>query len=196
MTPRNRTGWKAYRSSSPPQYLQKRAFTQNGFGGSGFQTSLSPGATVSGQPRFYSPLHTPSNWQIPTRRKEIYQWCRFFANYEPKVAAALDFYSQFPVTDFENVVDDPVVKKFYDNLKRELRLIHWLKVIAYEYYCLGDAFVFADIYCPICNGTGEVPNTRDRKTNTWQPCNHEGGSFVSLTVLNPDWIEGIVPESG
>jgi very-short-patch-repair endonuclease len=190
MNPKNRTGWRAYRSSTIPNYLQRRAFTGNGIGGgNGFSTSLSPGATVTGQPRFYSPLHTPSNWQIPTRRKEIYQWCRFFANYEPKVAAALDFYSQFPVTDFENVVNDPVVKKFYDDLKRELRIVHWLKIIAYEYYCLGDAFVFSDIHCPTCGGTGTIPGTHDRTQNTWQTCNHEGGTFTGLTVLNPDWVE-------
>jgi len=30
--------------------------------------------TVYTQPHFYSPLHTPQNWQIPSRREEIYQW--------------------------------------------------------------------------------------------------------------------------
>ena len=47
------------------------------------------------QPQFYSPLHTPQNWQIPAKRREVYQWLRYFAENEPKVAAALDFYSCF-----------------------------------------------------------------------------------------------------
>jgi very-short-patch-repair endonuclease len=47
------------------------------------------------QPQFYSPLHTPQNWQIPSKRREIYSWLRYFVENEPKVAAAIDFYSCF-----------------------------------------------------------------------------------------------------
>jgi hypothetical protein len=35
------------------------------------------------QPMFFSPLHTPQNWQIASRRKEIYQWARFYYENEP-----------------------------------------------------------------------------------------------------------------
>jgi very-short-patch-repair endonuclease/intein/homing endonuclease len=48
------------------------------------------------QPQFYSPLHTPQNWQIPSKRREIMQWCRYFYENEPKVAAAIDFYCFTP----------------------------------------------------------------------------------------------------
>lgn len=42
-------------------------------------TPMRRSAQVSGnviytQPSFFSPLHTPQNWQIPTKRREIYQW--------------------------------------------------------------------------------------------------------------------------
>lgn len=32
-------------------------------------------STVYGQPQFFSPVHTPINWQIPSKRLEQYQWC-------------------------------------------------------------------------------------------------------------------------
>lgn len=32
------------------------------------------GGIIYGQPQFFSPVHTPMNWQIPSKRKEIYQW--------------------------------------------------------------------------------------------------------------------------
>jgi very-short-patch-repair endonuclease/intein/homing endonuclease len=50
------------------------------------------------QPMFFSPLHTPQNWQIASRRKEIYQWARFYYENEPKVAAGVDFYCFTPHT--------------------------------------------------------------------------------------------------
>jgi very-short-patch-repair endonuclease/intein/homing endonuclease len=30
------------------------------------------------QPMFFSPMHTPQSWQIASKRKEIYTWCRFY----------------------------------------------------------------------------------------------------------------------
>jgi len=32
------------------------------------------GSTMYTSPTFYSPIHTATNWQIPTKRKEVYQW--------------------------------------------------------------------------------------------------------------------------
>ncbi len=51
------------------------------------------------QPMWFSPLHTPQNWQIASKRREIYQWDRFFYENEPKVAAAIDFYCFTPETE-------------------------------------------------------------------------------------------------
>ena len=32
------------------------------------------GNILSTPPQFYSPIHTPTNWQIPTKRREVYLW--------------------------------------------------------------------------------------------------------------------------
>ena len=54
--------------------------------------------TMQTQPMWFSPLHTPQNWQIASKRREIYQWNRFWYENEPKVAAAIDFYCFTPET--------------------------------------------------------------------------------------------------
>ena len=37
--------------------------------------AIGGGASVTmTQPMFFSPLHTPQNWQIASKRREIYQW--------------------------------------------------------------------------------------------------------------------------
>jgi len=54
-------------------------------------------STIFTQPMFFSPLHTPQAWQIASKRKEVYQWARFYYENEPKCAAGVDFYSGFSV---------------------------------------------------------------------------------------------------
>lgn len=114
--------------------------------------------------------------------------CRFFASNEPKVASALDIYSQLPVTDFENVCEDETVTAYYDELDRQLKINDWLPRIAYEYFCIGDVFIFANVACKICGGSGIVPGSL-KKDGSYIPCAHEGGTFHSLTMLSPDWVE-------
>lgn len=151
-----------------------------------FDALATPGNTLTGQPRFYSPLHTPSNWQIPQKRQEVYVWARFFGTMEPKVAAALDFYSQFPTcTGFDNVCEDDRIKEYYDDIARRLNLDDLLPIIAYEYFAMGDVFPFASIYCTSCGGSG----FKTTENGELVSCNHEGGTIGAVTVLNPDYIE-------
>ena len=132
------------------------------------------------QPQFYSPLHTPQNWQIPSKRREVYQWLRYFSENEPKVAAALDFYSSFPMNGFETQCNDSKIKRFYDSLNKKLNLDHWCKMISREYYMIGDVFPFLEIECESCHGSN-----LDKRGKL---CDHKGGTFSRLVVLNPDWI--------
>jgi very-short-patch-repair endonuclease len=133
------------------------------------------------QPQFYSPLHTPQNWQIPSKRREVYQWLRYFSENEPKVAAALNFYSSFPMNGFETQCDDSKVKRFFDNVNKKLNLDYWCKMISREYYMIGDVFPFLEIKCDQCNGTNI--------DKSGKLCQHKGGTFSRMVVLNPDWID-------
>jgi very-short-patch-repair endonuclease len=134
-------------------------------------------------PMWFSPLHTPQNWQIASRRREIYQWCRFFYENEPKVAAAIDFYSRFPMNGFKLECTSRKVLKFFEHhVVKRLKLNEKFKMIASEYFMLGDVFIHTDVECPVCEGRGVDPDSGEQ-------CDHPGGSFKRLIVLNPDWIE-------
>ena len=132
-------------------------------------------------PSFYSPLHTATNWQIPTRRRECYIWARFFAQNDPTIKSSLRFYSQFPFHGYEHVMSDPIRKEHFDGLKKRLRLEHLLPQLAYEYFTMGDAFPFISFQCASCGGFG---TTQDGSI-----CNHDGGRIANVTVMNPDWID-------
>lgn len=135
---------------------------------------------MSGQPAFFSPLHTPQNWQIASKRREILQWARFFYENEPKVAAGIDFYSLFPMNGFRLECKDKKTLKFYEKLVKKIKLDQWLRFISFEYYLFGDVFPFVEYDCPICHGVGVLPNG--------QQCGHPGGTVKRIVVLNPDWI--------
>ncbi len=167
-------------SNGEPRLMTKLSWATD-FGGAG--PVLGGGSVVSAPPKFYSPLHTPSNWQIPQKRQEVYVWCRFFATMEPKVAAALDFYSQFTTNSgFDNECTDKIVGEYFDKVKKNLKLEEWAEFISYEYFSIGDVFMFSNIDCPKCGGGG-------LDFENGEVCRHKGGTIGSVTMLNPDWVE-------
>ena len=134
------------------------------------------------QPMFFSPLHTPQNWQIASKRKEVYQWARFYYENEPKVAAGIDFYSQFPINGMKLECKKKSVLRYYERLVEKVDLMYWLRMISHQRFLLGDVFVMTEISCPHCNGSGV-------DKDTGEVCNHADGTISKITVLNPDWIE-------
>ncbi len=133
------------------------------------------------QPMFFSPLHTPQNWQIASRRREIMQWARFYYMNEPKVAAGVDFYANFSMNGFKLECKNKKVLKFYEKLVKDIDIVEKLNSISHEYFLLGDVFPFLEITCPHCQNKGF---TSDGKI-----CNHPDGNFKSIKVMNPDYIE-------
>lgn len=77
---------------APASALATIPVTKNAqFAGSGANVTMT-------QPMFFSPLHTPQNWQQPSKRREQYMWARFYMENEPKVAAGVNFYCFDPLT--------------------------------------------------------------------------------------------------
>ena len=136
---------------------------------------------VMTQPMFFSPLHTPQNWQIASKRREVYQWSRFYYFNEPKVAAGVDFYANFSMNGFTLQCKNKKVLKYYERLCKKLDLAEKLNSVSHEYFLLGDVFPFLEIECNKCGGRGV---TQDR-----QPCNHPDGSFKSIKIMNPDFVK-------
>ena len=175
---------KDYKSIPKQNYAPtSSAHTQWGNGMAKFASAASAG-TIYGQPQFFSPVHTPINWQIPSKRLEQYQWARFFYENEPKVASAIDFYSYFPMSNWEHECKDRKVKNYFDKFKKRLELPKWTRLISHETHLLGDCFPFAEISCPICHGQGMIGD---------EICDHEDGTVKRMVILNPDYVDVHTP---
>ena len=167
----------------PRQNFAPTSSVSGAFGGHNMTrqaSAVAGGGIVYGQPQFFSPVHTPINWQIPSKRLEIYQWSRFFYENEPKVASAMDFYSYFPMNDYEHECKDRKVKKHFDKLKKRLSLSKWCRLMSHEIHLLGDCFPFIEISCEHCGGQGSIGE---------EVCEHEGGTVRRVVILNPDYVE-------
>jgi very-short-patch-repair endonuclease/intein/homing endonuclease len=106
--------------------------------------------------------------------------CRFFYQNEAKVASAIDFYSYFPMSNFENDCKDRNIKRYFDKLKNRLELPKWLRLISHEMHLLGDCFPFIEVSCEHCGGSGR---------NGDELCEHQGGTVRRIVILNPDYVE-------
>ena len=172
---------KDYRKVPRQNYAPSTTVSTGGWGNGNAGTMRKyASGTIYGQPQFFSPVHTPINWQIPSKRLEQYQWARFFYENEPKVASAIDFYSYFPMCDWEHECKDRKVKMHFDKFKKRLNLPKWTRLISHEVHLLGDCFPFAEISCPICQGGGMTGD---------ELCEHEGGTVRRIIILNPDYVD-------
>lgn len=135
-----------------------------------------------GPPSFYAPWLTASSWQIPNNRKEIYLWAQWWVDNEPKVAAGIEFYTDFPLSGFTLECANAYVKDYFEKLNKKLKITKKTPQISQEYHLRGDCFVLASVDCETCGGMNVNPDTGEA-------CGHEGASWKGLSVLNPDHME-------
>lgn len=166
-----------------PYELPPSLSVSGAFGAHHNRDRLTKTAAIStGQPSFFSPVYTPINWQIPSKRREVYMWSRYFYENEPRVAAAVDFYARFPMASgFDLECEDRHIKKYYEELCDSLDLLRWFRLINHEVHLLGDCFPFLEVDCPTCKGSGWISDGI--------ACEHEGGSFKRIVIMNPDFVE-------
>lgn len=141
------------------------------------------GITYS-SPSFYQPQYTPSSWQIPTTRVEIYKWAKFWHMNEPKVARGINFYATFPMSNFELECPNAAVREYFEKLIRKLNLKFYLPEILREFFLMGDAFVMMEISCDQCHGRGYDENGNE--------CDHKGATWKGISILDPLTVE-VVP---
>jgi hypothetical protein len=116
-------------------------------------------------PQFYHPLFEKINLQLPTKTREINQWCRHFYKTDGYVGNLLDLHSEFPLTGMHLSCDDPKIKKFFEILFFDvLRGNKLLLDINQEYWKVANCFPFGE----------------------WD----EGkGIWTRFVLLNPDFVE-------
>jgi len=163
--------------------------TNSGLGPSVRTSSIN---TITTSPNFYSPFLTPSSFQIPNARREVYLWANWWRNNEPKVAAAMNFYTNYPFSGWKLDCSSTYVKDYFEKLIEKLNFQKWLPEISKVYYLLGDAFVLLSIECPNCGGSGWNEDKNEE-------CKHDGASWKSISILNPDAVlktPGMIDQPG
>jgi hypothetical protein len=148
--------------------------------------------TVTTSPNFYSPFLTPSSFQIPNARREVYLWANWWRNNEPKIAAAVNFYTNYPFSGWKLECSSSYVKDYFEKLVESLNFQKWLPEISKTYHLLGDSFVLLSLDCPHCQGS----NWDDDKN---QECEHDGATWKSISILNPDSViksPGMIDQAG
>ena len=148
--------------------------------------------TVTTAPNFYSPFLTPSSFQIPNARREVYLWANWWRNNEPKIAAAINFYTNYPFSGWKLECSSSYVKDYFEKLVESLNFQKWLPEISKTYHLLGDSFVLLSLDCPHCHGS----NWDDDKN---QECQHDGATWKSISILNPDSViktPGMIDQAG
>ena len=128
-------------------------------------------------------IREPETNTVTANGISIYQ-CRFYYSNEPKVAAGVDFYSNFSMNGFKLECKNKKILKYYEKKVKNLNLSQWLNYISHEYFLIGDVFPFLGIGCPVCHGQGFINTIEGPKL-----CNHPDGTFESIKVMNPDYIE-------
>ena len=148
--------------------------------------------TMTTAPNFYSPFLTPSSFQIPNARREVYLWANWWRNNEPKVAAAMNFYTNYPFSGWTLECSSSYVKDYFEKLIDKLNFQKWLPEISKVYHLLGDCFVLLSIDCPVCGGSNW-----DEDKN--EACEHDGATWKSVSILNPDSVyktPGMIDQPG
>jgi len=148
--------------------------------------------TMTTAPNFYSPFLTPSSFQIPNARREVYLWANWWKNNEPKVSAAINFYTNYPFSGWTLECSSSYVKDYFEKLIDKLNFQKWLPEISKVYHLLGDCFVLLSIDCPVCNGS----NWDEDKNEV---CEHDGATWKSISILNPDSVyktPGMIDQPG
>ena len=137
--------------------------------------------TMTTAPNFYSPFLTPTSFQIPNARREVYLWANWWRNNEPKIAAAINFYSNYPFSGWKLECSSSYVKDYFEKLIEKINFQKWLPEISKVYHLLGDAFVLLSLDCEHCHGSNW-----DEEKN--EACKHDGATWKSVCLLNPDSV--------
>lgn len=179
-------------SSANSQDNQRYASSRIGLGLGPSVSRTASINTITTAPNFYSPFLTPSSFQIPNARREVYLWASWWKNNEPKVAAAINFYKNYPFSGWKLECSSSYVKDYFEKLVEKLNFQKWLPEISQAYHLLGDAFVLLSLECEHCNGS----NWNHEKQ---EPCAHDGATWKSISILNPDSViktPGMIDQPG
>ena len=106
----------------------------------------------------WNPFIQSTNLDIPTQWAQRNQFKRYFFRTNPIVGAALELHSEFPLSNFHLVHEDPAIEEFLNNMFEDCGFFEILLQVALEYWLIGEAstFGFLDDYENPSHYTGFV----------------------------------------
>lgn len=90
----------------------------------------------------HNPFRSRLAIETPQNLVELYQRFRYYAQREPLVGTALELHTEFPLSQFQLVHEDPVLREDFNDLSEHLDLFEFLLDAVFEYWCLGEFFSF------------------------------------------------------
>jgi len=116
-------------------------------------------------PDYYNPLMEETSLMLPSKFREVNQYCRFFYMSDPMCHAAINFHSEFAINGFRNMCEDTSVQKFFDELAFDIiKLPNLLSYMSLEWFKLGNVIPYG----------------------IWD---EDEGRWSRFITLNPDYVE-------
>lgn len=168
------------------------------------------GTNLGSGGNFYSPELSTDFLELPQSIDEQRNYYRFFADNEPFVAQALDLHTELPLSKIRLRIPEAKNRelaekalRFCERWAKEVRLLHRLLEIVYDYFLIGEVFIFCEDTSPEMppdirskvirevNDDGiqesfEEYEDADERAVTWLKKNYKGWSAVR--VLPPEQV--------
>lgn len=124
---------------------------------------------------YYSPELTSDSWVLPKSRQEILKWIRIFFNLEPYIQQIIMMHSLYPFSKFDLVVEDPSVKKFYEEMAAngDFNLFEFICQASLSREKFGEAICFGNLQ------QDENPSKNGKRMWRW----------ANFILLEPELVE-------
>lgn len=125
---------------------------------------------------FFRPFVQRTTIEIPKNFKVLNSFKRYFYHNEPLVGSACELHAEFPMSTFDIIHSDPLLRQEFGGLSEDLNLFDFILDMLLEYWVIGEAFPF-----------GFFDDVKD--PHTWR-------GFVLLNPDNVDIQQSILATGG
>jgi hypothetical protein len=114
--------------------------------------------------RFYDPQINTTSIYLPQTLKQKNRWNRWFFNHDEMIGTVLELHAELPYSRFEMLIDDPYIRRQYEECVDITNFFSMLPLIDLEYQKVGEVIIHT-------------------------PWNEKKGMWESIVIHNPDFIE-------
>jgi len=90
----------------------------------------------------FNPFRNRQAVETPRNLSELRNRYRYYYEYEPLVASAIDLHRDFPLSGFRLTHSDESVQRFFNDVVEKLNLFDFILQMGHEYWAVGEVFTF------------------------------------------------------